>query len=125
MVALLKDRRGVASQLRSGLYAQPALVPATPWLASAQKPVVQMEVLLQEGRPVMQTRAADSVARVLVWWRRSGRWQWRVAAPGLVQALPADVDAVAVAGLDAAGNEGPRRQAMKAPGGAWTQPQGS
>ncbi len=117
MVALLKDRRGVASQLRSRLYAQPALVPATPWLASAHAPVVQMQVLMQEGRPVVQTRVSASVARVLVWWRRAGRWQWRVAAPGLTEDLPVDVDAVAVSGLDAAGNEGPRV--------AWARPQGS
>jgi hypothetical protein len=32
MAALMQDRDGIATLLQIGPYAQPALVPATPWL---------------------------------------------------------------------------------------------
>ena len=35
MAALMQDRDGLATQLQNGLYAQAALVPATPWLVDA------------------------------------------------------------------------------------------
>lgn len=39
--ALAADRGGVATTLRKGLYAQPALVPASPWLAAKTPPPAQ------------------------------------------------------------------------------------
>ena len=79
MIALQQDREGLARQLQAGAYAQPALVPATPWL---QAPGVAAPALQAAGARVRIEPAAGTPATLWAVWRRvAGAWQFSVLAP--------------------------------------------
>jgi len=109
MVALLKDRRGVASRLRQGLYAQPALVPATPWLARPEPPSVEARVESRDAVVQVRARTRGSASRLLLWIRREGRWEWKLVPARELVMSERGVEAVALSGLDPVGLEGDRR----------------
>lgn len=67
MVALAANREGVADRLREGTYAQPALPPATPWLA--EPPPAPPEVTLTPLSPPGSVR--------LNWQPPAGTPPWR------------------------------------------------
>jgi hypothetical protein len=104
MVALAANREGVADRLREGPYAQPALPPATPWLA--EPPPARPEVTLT---PLAQPGSAR-----LAWQPPAGSAPWRYAVLAkavsrarnrrrdLIQKVQADVESVfAQAHMDA------------------------
>ncbi len=107
LVALAKNRRGIAEALRAGPYREPALPPAYPWLASAPP---------QPAPPAVWTagtwrfdEALPAGARRVLWWREAGQWRWRLsreAQPVWPGEAPREL---LTALLDAAGIEGPRR----------------
>ncbi len=97
MAALMQDRDGIVNKLRQ-LYAQPALVPATPWLDATVAPA---------------TRLRRSDARVqwdgatpwlwAVWRRQGGEWRFTVL-PGSERIIEAPAAAsVAVAAVSRTG----------------------
>jgi uncharacterized lipoprotein YddW (UPF0748 family) len=67
MVALAANREGVADRLREGPYAQPALPPATPWLA--EPPPARPEVKI--------TPQGSSGAARISWQAPAGSPPWR------------------------------------------------
>ena len=67
MVALAANRDGVADRLREGSYAQPALPPATPWLA--EPPPARPEVTVTPLGPSGAVRVS--------WQAPAGSPQWR------------------------------------------------
>lgn len=100
MAALLQDRDGVATRLRAGPYATPALAPPTPWLAEPAPAAPHGTWARGEGgaRVLRATPGGDTVLRqVVLWQRRGDAWTWQV--------LPAARAAVAgfavAAGADA------------------------
>ncbi|HET8654446.1 MAG TPA: family 10 glycosylhydrolase [Longimicrobiaceae bacterium] len=119
MKALLEDPDSLDEKLLSDAYAEPALIPASPWLG-ADKP----------GRPVLALRArtADSLAvsmrpvgREPVWWwavraRVAGAWSVQVLPGdyGLAR-VPAAADVVEISGVSRTGVEGPVAELL--PGG--------
>jgi uncharacterized lipoprotein YddW (UPF0748 family) len=94
MNALMQDRDGLATQLRSGWYGQTALVPATPWLAGPAgleaPPAPRVQARL--GRLWIDAAADASghpAASPWLWavWRRIGS-DWRFTAlPGQTRRL--------------------------------------
>jgi uncharacterized lipoprotein YddW (UPF0748 family) len=70
MKAFLQDRDGINEKLTSGLYAEPALVPESPWLGKATP-----------GKPTVSARLVDDGVSVEMNLPR-GRlpWQWLVRA---------------------------------------------
>jgi hypothetical protein len=104
MAALMSDREGLAPLLRMGPYAQPALVPATPWL---QAPVVDAPALTVEGRRVRIQPAPGEAARRWAVWRRVGG-AWRFAAlPAPERGIDGQgADAVVVNAVDRIGRLG-------------------
>ena len=83
MIALLQDRRGIATLLKAGPYANAALVPATPWLG-AQTPDAP-ELSLQQSqdpgvpdRVLIRTAGDPSVSRFSIWKRYGPRWVFAV-----------------------------------------------
>ena len=88
MVALAANREGVADRLREGPYAQPALPPATPWLAepAPSRPEVTLTPLAQPGsaRLAWQPPAGSAPWRYAVLQlRRASRWETlHLPAPG-------------------------------------------
>ncbi|MEO5733442.1 MAG: family 10 glycosylhydrolase [Rubrivivax sp.] len=107
MVALMQDRDGLATNLKAGLYAQPALVPATPWLAGTAPPAPTLrpagaDAVIEPGvtgdvaigvvKPPLPS-APSPVARWALWRRREGQWTFEM--------LPAQERRIAVAGAEA------------------------
>ena len=127
MIALHQDRRAVASRLQRSLYAQPALAPATPWLA--QGPVAAVDARLrQEGSMIRldlgpgsgsgsgpgSDASSPGLHRHLLWLRRAGRWELQLRVPPQLALSAQGLEALAFSALDAAGNEGPRRALRRA-----------
>ena len=117
MVALMQDRDGVATQLQNGLYAQAALVPATPWLVDAapgspgaslanSAPGTPAAPLLrrQGERVTIEAAPGPGPARWSVWLRTGGQWRFSVL-PGAQRSLdlPAGTDRVAVSAINRVG----------------------
>lgn len=79
MAALMQDRDGLATRLQQGSYAQPALVPATPWLDDEAPPA---PTLRREGaQAVIEPARGEGATRWAV-WRRFGSGdgaRWRLA----------------------------------------------
>ncbi len=121
-VALVQNRRGIADALRSGPYRDPALVPASPWLAEGEAPGAPgVEVLKGEGEwmRVRVSAAKGTAAKRWVIWARYGETWRMVVAPAEgaegagVQEVPlrgttgaGALNAVSVRGMDAFGREG-------------------
>lgn len=119
MIALQQDRRGVATRLRTETYAEPALVPATPWLG-AQVPEAPQIVGRNLAGPTRERSLllapglGAEVARYAIWRREAGQWRFAVqpARNRVVSLEPQSafgrVDAVVVSAVDRLGNESPR-----------------
>ena len=115
MVALLKDADGIATALRSGPYAQAAVVPATPWLGT-QAPAAPTlrrdgaELRIQPA-PVSAEPAGSKASVPFLWaiWRlRAGRWEFAVQPLGQrAVTITPDVAHLVVRAVDRLGNESP------------------
>ena len=85
MIALLQDRRGIATLLKAGAYATAALIPATPWLG-AQVPDAPRLSLQQSQDPsvpdrvLIRTADDPSVNRFSIWTRYGAKWVYAVQA---------------------------------------------
>ncbi|MEO6445176.1 MAG: family 10 glycosylhydrolase [Gemmatimonadaceae bacterium] len=109
------DRGGLATLLRGGVFAAPALVPATPWLdATVPAPPTVSVVLLESSPPTLRVTISGDGGEPLAWWvvrwRNAGTWSMRtVPAGSRVVDIPgiagsAASDAVAVHSVDRVGN---------------------
>jgi hypothetical protein len=123
MSALMQDRDGLATLLQFGPYAQPALVPASPWLDEPLPPALAAPRLLREGPHVRITAASVSAgkggaappARWAVWRRTAGRWRFAVHATREALVDPAGADALVVSAVGRTGRVGERRHLDLAP----------
>jgi uncharacterized lipoprotein YddW (UPF0748 family) len=80
IAALLQNRDGIAERLRAGPYAQPALTPATPWLAEPppDPPGADWQALA-DGRLALWPRQRDGapLRQAVLWQRLDEVWQWQ------------------------------------------------
>jgi uncharacterized lipoprotein YddW (UPF0748 family) len=112
MVALAANREGVADRLREGPYAQPALPPATPWLAPPARPEVTLTSLGPSGalRVSWQAPAGSPPWRcVVLQVRRNGQWEtlYFPVPSGATQVLEESFQTALVRGVGRTGLEGP------------------
>ncbi len=114
MVALAANRDGVADRLREGSYAQPALPPATPWLAEPPpaRPEVTITPLGPSGavRVSWQAPAGSPQWRyVVLQVRRNGQWEtlYFPVPGGATQVLEESFQTALVRGVGRTGLEGP------------------
>lgn len=107
MVALLKNRRGIADALRDGAYAQAALAPATPWLSA---PACGAVSLAREPDGALRASAAGAPARGFALWRRvAGQaWHFEALPPDGRIPRPSPGEALVLSAINAIGEEGPR-----------------
>jgi uncharacterized lipoprotein YddW (UPF0748 family) len=121
MVALMQDRDGVATALAQGPYAEPALVPATPWLAGGAVAPAAPRLRAEGGRwrveaggrAAAEAGAAEAGAPAAPhWWalwrRRGGRWQFAVQPAAQREIDVTGADALVVQAVSRLGAEGPR-----------------
>ncbi len=111
MIALLQDRQGIATQLARGVYVQPALVPATPWLGQSTLAAPQ----LQRASSVrVLVRAPQNATLLAIWFRHGNHWRFHTqpAQENSISLSAGDahgpVDAVVVSAVDRLGHESPR-----------------
>lgn len=114
LVALMQDRGGIATRLRDEAYAQAALVPATPWLASGDAAAGMGATPALRRRPdgtmVLEAgRDAASVWRWAVWRRQGGPWSFEALPGGITAFAAPGADTVVISAIDRLGQEGPRR----------------
>jgi hypothetical protein len=118
MVALMGGRPGLVDQLQAGPYAQPALVPATPWLPADSLGAFKAELSAQrQGDYQLRLLAEPPTAATLRWviWLRYGtRWELHTSGQTRLElpARSADGDllnALVVSTLDRTGNESARQ----------------
>ncbi len=120
MSPLMHDRDGLATLLQFGPYAQPALVPASPWLDGQAPPTLAAPRLLPDGERVRiaaaaATPAAAPPARWAVWRRTAGRWRFAVQATGETLVEREGADALVVSAVGRTGRVGERRHLALAP----------
>ena len=101
-IALVQDRKGIARNLRP-FYAPPALVPASPWM---KVPAPAAPRLVRDGAQVRVEGLDAQAARLAVWRRENGAWQFSIVA-ATTTTLPAG-DALVVSAVNRAGVESAR-----------------
>jgi uncharacterized lipoprotein YddW (UPF0748 family) len=109
MVALLQDRDGLATRLKAGAYAQAALPPATPWLASGAigRPSLSVDAA-DPGLARLAPGAGDQPALWAVWRRSAEGWRFEVL-PGQARSLPiGSTETLVVSAVDRCGIESER-----------------
>ena len=117
MKALTPRYTAVGDSLMAGPFAEPALVPASPWLDD-EPPTAPGVAVRREtsgwGTVLLSAPAGEPIRRWIVHERRRGAWTttllpaWRLThglRPAADGSLP---DLVVVSALDRAGNESPR-----------------
>ena len=113
MVALMQDRHGLATQLAAGPYAQPALVPATPWLGRKNPAAPALEKT-SAAQATIRPGAGVSAALFAIWRHQGAQWRFSAQpAAELAVDLAADpmfgpVDRLVVSAVDRLGNESAR-----------------
>jgi uncharacterized lipoprotein YddW (UPF0748 family) len=112
MIAFLDNRGGLTDALEAGPYADPALVPASPWLDDQPPaaPDTQANVLADGSVQVSwEPRDMEDPWQWGVWARQDDQWQFH-AYPGTmrsVRIIPregASVTTISVAAVDRTGN---------------------
>jgi uncharacterized lipoprotein YddW (UPF0748 family) len=114
MAALMENRKGITDQLVAGQYAQPALVPATPWLGKTP-PALPRVLATRSGHAVkLKLAAGKSDALYAIWTRYGNEWRFAVAPAARTEWMVADdaqlgeASAVFVSAVDRLGNESER-----------------
>ena len=105
MIALSQNRRGLADALKTGLYAQAALVPATGWLEDGPLLAVDLQIRAETDGRLRLLLAAPQ--RHALWLRYGERWVLHLVGREL-QVPALGWDCVVVAALDRIGREGLR-----------------
>ena len=105
MAALMQDRDGITTLLQMGPYAQPALVPATPWLDDEPPPAPMLR--WAGARVLIEPAAGEAATRWAVWRRGRGvgsTWRFEVLGGSERSLDPQGAEVLAVAAVDRVGN---------------------
>jgi uncharacterized lipoprotein YddW (UPF0748 family) len=110
--ALAADRGGVATQLREGVYAEPALVPASPWLSAQllppKRPKLSWAGQGGERELLLRLPGGEKPWLWVVRLERGGDWTTRIV-PGHTQKIGGIAsDKIVVSAVNRVGVEGPR-----------------
>ena len=122
MVALMQNRQGLADTLRTQTYAQPALVPASPWMGQAvpAQPVAQVRAAGDQAL-ALHIAPAPAAQRWALWLRYGQTWQWMLCTQrtATLPAASADgaLNAIVVSALNRANQESPRLGLLPPAGG--------
>ena len=113
MVALLQNRQGLADTLRTQTYAQPALVPASPWMGQAIPALPVAQVRADGAKAVtLQIAAAPAAQRWVLWLRYGEQWQWMLCTQRTVSLAATSpkgaLNAIVLSALNRASQESPR-----------------
>ena len=112
IAALMENRKGITDLLRTQVYQNAALVPATPWLG-AVAPAAPSGVARKDSNGLLLKLSAAStgqpVAQFAIWSRYGSEWRFAVApASRSTLLLPEGANALVVSAVDRLGNESER-----------------
>mgnify|MGYP006281460097 CR=1 FL=1 len=104
MENLQTNLKGLASTLKSGLFAEPALVPASPWLDGT--PPQSPDVALFNGTLYWTPRGEEEAFRWVVYWDNGGGWNHEILnREARSKVFGFSLDYYAVTAVDEVGNE--------------------
>jgi uncharacterized lipoprotein YddW (UPF0748 family) len=122
MKALMENRETIADRLRENAYLQPALTPVRPWTELQPPATPTVEVKSADGGWQVQWAPTDDpiIRRWCLYELRGSQWKMRLIGGNQRSVLlPLDQEgqlkAVAISGIDGAGNESPRSVAALKP----------
>ena len=104
MIALQQNRRGLADALKTGPYAQAALVPAMPWRGEAPLDAPKLSVTASAGPQKLRLAFDGDCA---VWLQRGGD-AWELRRGSIFEVDAAGLTAIVAARLSRSNLEGPR-----------------
>lgn len=116
MKAIMQNRQGLADQLKQEVYAQPALVPASPWLDSNPPKKPKPKLVANKKNGTLDLRIASGGGekpwQYAIWKYDGSAWKFQVI-PGKWKAvqLEPNVTDVVVTAVDKSGNESDRASA--------------
>jgi uncharacterized lipoprotein YddW (UPF0748 family) len=104
MVALMQNRKGLSDQLRDGPYAEPALIPASPWLASHPLAAPLVRAYPQRDGSVQvawENQDMEYPAQWAIWARSGDQWHFSTYPPTVstVRIVPAAGKSVTAVGV--------------------------
>lgn len=106
MAALMENRKGISDQLKAADYATPALVPATPWLASAKPGAPGVLAKREKGAVTLKLAPGKDNAQYAIWSRYGNEWRFTVAPASQAEVrVLGEPAAVFVNAVDRLGNE--------------------
>jgi uncharacterized lipoprotein YddW (UPF0748 family) len=111
MTALMGNRQGISDKLMAGPYAEPALVPATPWLGANRPGAPETRASREPGGVRVQFIEGNKGAYFALWSRHGAEWRFAVAPASKADWLVPDdkvhgpASAVFVSAIDRLGNE--------------------
>jgi uncharacterized lipoprotein YddW (UPF0748 family) len=114
MAPLMKDSKGIDQKLLGGPFANPALVPASPWLKSSSPSAPSLSAKRSgQGTLVTMRRTSADSYRFALYLFQNGTWRFDRTLSGdqaslLTSTLGAGIKAVAVSAVDRYGNESRR-----------------
>jgi uncharacterized lipoprotein YddW (UPF0748 family) len=119
MVALMENRKGITDQLMAGQYAQPALVPSSPWLGSTAPAQPKVSAARAGHGLKLKLGGGNEDTLYAVWARFGGEWRFSVVPGAQRETVIADdgklgeASSVVVSAVDRLGNESARVQAWR------------
>lgn len=114
MAALMENRQGITDQLKTGHYAGPALVPATPWLGSDAVSTPSVSAQRNGSAVNLKLGAGKDHTHFAIWSRHGGEWRFAVAPASRTEwSVADDASTVVVSAIDRLGNESPRISVLK------------
>jgi uncharacterized lipoprotein YddW (UPF0748 family) len=114
MAALMENRQGITDQLKTVHYGQPALVPATTWLATDAAGAPNVAVKREGGGVQLKFAADKNTSQYAIWSLHRGNWRFAVAPAERRDFTVTDdaqfgpASAVVVSAVDRLGNESVR-----------------
>ncbi|MDB6123432.1 MAG: hypothetical protein JWQ71_2425 [Pedosphaera sp.] len=102
--SLMPSRGEMGNILESGLYSEPAIIPASPWLAN-KAPGKPKLTVAKEGKVTWQGSASDKISVWVLQTKSGDKWQTTVL-PGATSShtVPDSLDAVALTAVNRFGS---------------------